>query len=97
MIQACHDLVPPEDLVPVLKVVAHNFITERCSNEVLTVGISAVREIFVRSPALLLEPDMEEFIQDLAMYARKTHKSVMTAAHSLVNIIRYYYIMYIMI
>eukprot|EP01041_Mallomonas_annulata_P006471 gene6471-13069_t len=88
LIQACHELVPPEDLLPVMKVVAHNFITERCSNEVLTVGINSVREIFTRSPALLLEAEMEDFVQDLAMYGRKTHKSVMTAAHSFINTVR---------
>jgi protein SDA1 len=31
LIQACHDLVPPEDLMPVLKTIAYNFITERYS------------------------------------------------------------------
>lgn len=88
LIQACHDLVPPEDLLPVVKAIAHNFITERCNNEVLTVGINAVREVFSRCPSLLLESDMSDFVQDLAMYSRKTHKSVMMAAHSLINLVR---------
>jgi protein SDA1 len=34
LIQACHELVPPEDLMPIVKAIAHNFITERCTNEV---------------------------------------------------------------
>lgn len=88
LIQACHELVPPEDLVPVLKTIAYNFITERCSNEVVAVGINTVREILVRVPALLLEPDMGDFIQDLALYGHKTHKSVMMAAHGVVNLVR---------
>lgn len=88
LIQACHDLVPPEDLVPVVKAIAYNFITERCTNEAITVGINAVREIIVRAPALLREPDMDDFVQDLAMYGKKTHKSVMIAAHGIVNLVR---------
>jgi protein SDA1 len=34
LIQACHDMVPPEDLLPIVKAIAYNFITERCTNEV---------------------------------------------------------------
>lgn len=89
LIQACHELVPPEDLLPVVKAIAYNFITERCTNESIAVGINAVREIIVRAPALLREPDMGDFVQDLAMYGRKTHKSVMMAAHGIVNLVRY--------
>merc|ERR1719215_856486 len=34
---------------------------------------------------------MDDFIQDLAMYGRKTHKSVMVAAHGIVNLVRELY------
>jgi protein SDA1 len=88
LIQGCHDLVPPEEVVPVLKTIAYNFITERCTNEVVAVGINTVREILTRVPAILLETDMADFIQDLAQYGHKTHKSVMVAAHSVVNFVR---------
>jgi protein SDA1 len=88
LIQACHELVPPEDLLPVIKSIAQNFITERCSNEVVAVGINSVREILARVPSVLHEPGMDDFVQDLALYSRKTHKSVMTAAHGLVNLVR---------
>lgn len=88
LIQACHDLIPPEELLPLVKAIAHNFITERCSTEVVAVGLNAVREILGRVPALLREPDMGDFIQDLALYGRKSHKSVMVAAHGIVNLVR---------
>lgn len=58
LIQSCHELVPPEELLPVVKAIAYNFITERCRNEVITVGINSIREIFVRVPTLLKEQDM---------------------------------------
>ena len=37
--------------------------TERCTNEVMAVGINSVREILVRVPAILREPDMGDFIE----------------------------------
>jgi protein SDA1 len=88
LIQACHDLVPPEELQSVIKCIAFNFINERCTNEVLTVGLNSLREIFVRVPTLLHEDGMADFIQDLVMYGKKTHKSVMIAAHGIVNLVR---------
>jgi protein SDA1 len=91
LIQGCHDLVPPEELMPVIKAIAYNFITERCTNEVIAVGINSVREIIARIPSILREPDMDDFITDLAQYSRKTHKSVMTAAHGVVNLVRELY------
>jgi hypothetical protein len=42
----------------------------------------------LRAPALLREEGMGDFVQDLAMYGRKTHKSVMIAAHGIVNLVR---------
>ena len=88
LIQACHDLVPPEELTPLLKTIANNFITERCTNEVITVGINTVREVITRVPALLNEPGMADFMQDLVQYGHKAHKSVMMAAHAVLNLVR---------
>lgn len=88
LIQACHELVPPEEILPVIKAIAYNFITERCSNEVITVGINSVREVIARVPSVLREPGMDDFVQDLAMYGKKNHKSVMVAAHGIINIVR---------
>lgn len=88
LIQSCHDLIPPEEVVPVIKSIAQNFITERCTNEVMAVGINSVREVISRVPAVLHEPGMDDFVQDLAQYSKKTHKSVMTAAHGVVNLVR---------
>ncbi len=75
--------------MPIIKTIAYNFVTDRCSNEVITVGLNALREVFQRVPALLREEGMDDFIQDIAMYGKKTHKSVMIAAHSIINFVRY--------
>lgn len=91
LVQSSHDLIPPEELLPVVRTIANNFITERCTNEAITVGLNAVREVIVRAPALLREDGMGDLIQDLAMYGKKTHKSVMIAAHGIVNLVRELY------
>ena len=77
--------------MPVVKAIAYNFITERCSNEVIAIGINSVREIISRVPAILHEPDIGDFVQDLGQYGKKAHKSVMIAAHGIINLIRELY------
>jgi protein SDA1 len=74
--------------MPVVKTIAQNFVAERCSNEVISVGINAIREIIQRLPSILREPGMDDFVQDLALYSKKTQKCVSIAARSLLNLIR---------
>ena len=52
-VQACHSYVPPEEVYGILKTIAHNFITERCSGEHMAVGINAARAICARVPSVL--------------------------------------------
>lgn len=96
-VQACHDLVPPNEIHGILKTVAHNFITERCSGEQMAVGINAVRAICTRVPSVLsLETeegnsvalDMEAFARDLAAHSKHRDRSVMIAGKAWTNFIR---------
>uniref|UniRef100_A0A2K5RUX0 Protein SDA1 n=1 Tax=Cebus imitator TaxID=2715852 RepID=A0A2K5RUX0_CEBIM len=66
--QAAHHLVPPEIIQSLLMTVANNFVTDKNSGEVMTVGINAIKEITARCPLAMTE----ELLQDLAQY--KTHK-----------------------
>ena len=91
LIQSCHPLVPPEDLVPVIKAIAFNFISDRCTDEVITVGLNSVSEIIKRIPSILREEGMDDMINDFAQYGKKCHKSVMMASHNLINIVREFY------
>ena len=90
LVQASHELVPPGELIPVVKSIAFNFIAERCSEEIISVGLNAVREILSRVPAVLMEPDMDDLVQDLVMYTRSHDKSVKMAARSVINTVREY-------
>lgn len=59
-VQACHAYVPPEEVYGILKTIAHNFVTERCSGEQMAVGINAVRAICARVPSVLSGDDEDE-------------------------------------
>ena len=88
LVQASHELVPPDELVPLIRSVAFNFITERCAEEVMAVGLNAIREVCGRVPAVLLEANMSDLMQDLVMYTRSHDKSVKMAARGLINLVR---------
>jgi protein SDA1 len=59
-VQSCHQYVPPEEIYGILKTIAHNFITERCSEEQMAVGINAVRSICARVPSVLSVEDDDD-------------------------------------
>ena len=99
-VQSCHEHVPPGEVYGILKTIAHNFITERCSGEQMAVGINAVRAICARVPSVLSgEDDLDEdakdtawdveaFARDLAGYAKHKDRSVSIAGRGWVNHIR---------
>jgi len=98
-VQACHDSVPPDEVYGILKTIAHNFVTERCSEEQMAVGINAIRAICSRVPSILsLEDskastgaatmDVEAFVRDIAAYNNHRDRSVGIAGKAFVNFIR---------
>lgn len=82
--QASHDLVPPETVSPLIASIANNFITERNSAEVITVGINAVKEIADRCPLAL----STELLQDLCAYKKYRDKNVVMASRALIQLFR---------
>eukprot|EP00058_Branchiostoma_floridae_P023675 XP_002609165.1 hypothetical protein BRAFLDRAFT_126677 [Branchiostoma floridae] len=82
--QASHTQIPPDILQQMLMTVANNFITERNSNEVMTVGLNAVREICARAPLGM----SEDLLRDLAQYKNYRNKNVLMAARSLIQLYR---------
>lgn len=98
-VQACHEYVPPDEIYGILKTIAHNFITERCTEEQMAVGINAVRAICARVPASLsveeskessgsAAMDIEAFARDLAAYSNHRDRSVSIAGKAWTNFIR---------
>ena len=37
LLQACHDLVPPDEIAPIVRAIANNFVSDRCGAEVIQV------------------------------------------------------------
>jgi protein SDA1 len=98
-VQGCHDQVPPDEIYGILKTILHNFITERCSEEQMAVGINACRAICARVPSVLsLEEsqessgsailDVEAFARDLAAYSNHRDRSVSISGRGWTNFIR---------
>ncbi|CDW51799.1 SDA1 and PDZ and NUC130 3NT domain containing pro tein [Trichuris trichiura] len=81
---ASHDLVPPDVVEALVRVIAYNFITDRNSSEAITVGLNAVREIVCRCPLAI----SFELMQDLAGYKKYKNKNVAMGARSLIHLFR---------
>lgn len=60
--QACHELVPPDIIEQLVRVIAQNFVTDRNTPEAITVGLNAIREVFASCPYAATE----ELLRDLA-------------------------------
>ncbi len=98
-VQACHQNVPPDEIHGILKTIAHNFITERCSEEQMAVGINAARAICTRVPSSLSTEevdgitnsttmDIEAFARDLAAFGNHRDRSVAIAGKGWLNFVR---------
>ena len=89
IVQGCHELIPPDELKTLIKTIANNFVTDRCSGEVITVGLNGIREIVSRVPLLLDEEDLEHLWLDMVEYRTfRGDKNVSVAARSALNFFR---------
>ena len=92
LVQACHELVPPSELVPILRCIADNFVSDRCPDEVIQVGINVIRSVVAKTPSVLEEDYVDDLMKDLVEYKKhKTSKGVVMAARSLLNLVREYH------
>lgn len=82
--QSTHDMVPPDVIELVIKTIANNFVSEKNSNEVMAVGLNAIREICNRNANAM----SEELLTDLVQYKTTKSKTVMMAARSLMQLYR---------
>ena len=98
-VQACHEQIPPEEVYGLLKTIAHNFITERCSEEQIAVGINAARAICARVPTVMSVEesnassgstvmDIEAFARDLSGFSNHRDRSVSIAGKGWTNFVR---------
>jgi len=86
-VQACHEYVPPEEIYAILKTIAHNFITERCSGEQMAVGINAVRAICNRVPSVLsIEEDSPEMIASSEVGGEKKKSGIASHNYTMLDV-----------
>ena len=81
---ACHELVPPDALAPMLRQLVNQFIHDRARPEIAAVGLNAVREICARCPLVM----DEDLLQDLTQYKKSRDKPVSNAARGLIALFR---------
>ncbi|KAJ3605425.1 hypothetical protein NHX12_027472 [Muraenolepis orangiensis] len=82
--QSSHPLVPPETMEPLIMTIVNNFVTDRNSGEVMTVGLNAIKEVAARCPLAI----SEELLRDLALYKTHKDKNVMMSARGLIQLFR---------
>lgn len=84
IIESCHDLVPSEEIKPLIDKICNNYVTDYCSAQHITIGLNCVREILLRMP-LALDAAQVEYLID---FKNNKNKSVRAAAKSLINFFR---------
>lgn len=84
IVQATHELVPPDTLQPLLRHIVDGFVHDRARPEVIALGLHTVREMCARAPLII----NDDLLQDLALYKKYKEKAVTAAARSLIQLFR---------
>lgn len=83
-VESCHELVPPEEVRPLIERILANYVNDYASEQHICIGINAVREILLRMP-LALDAAQVEYIVEFRSYK---NRSVVGAAKSILNYFR---------
>lgn len=82
--QACHEMVPPENLHVLVRKIADEFVSDGVASQVAAAGLNTIKEICSRAPLAI----DETLLQDLTEYKSSKAKGVNMAAKSLVSLYR---------
>lgn len=82
--QACHELVPPEQLEPVLNTLVDHFVSDKSRPEMVAIGINTTREVCIRVPLAM----NATLLADLIEYRKDRAPAVVAAARSLLLLFR---------
>lgn len=95
--QACHEMVTPDVLHPILRGLADSFVSERSSPPSVAAGLNTIRAICSRVPLAILDKENEDkaedeqeapLLLDLVQYKSSKDKGIAMAARSLVGLYR---------
>eukprot|EP00750_Incisomonas_marina_P007007 INCI14751.4.p1 GENE.INCI14751.4~~INCI14751.4.p1 ORF type:complete len:586 (+),score=158.25 INCI14751.4:736-2493(+) len=88
LLQACHEHVTEDCVVPLVRTIADNFVRDRCGTEAITVGINAITGILMRVTHVLNSPELRALIGDLSQFKKSREKSVVVATRGFINTVR---------
>ena len=80
--EACHDLIPPTEIEPIIKKLFDNFINDTFPPNYITIGLKTLMEITERCPYCLNDGEFS-VVNDLRGFK---NKSVSNAARAIVNL-----------
>ncbi|KAI9034445.1 protein SDA1 [Hyaloraphidium curvatum] len=83
--QASHELVPPDDITPLVQAIANNFVWSNASPEVIVTGLNSLREICTRCPLAMPEELLKSLVVD---FKGHREKGVGMAVRSLIGLFR---------
>lgn len=84
LVEGCHEMVPPDIIMPVLRQLVNAFVHDHARPEVITMGLKTVREMCSRAPMIMTE----ELLSDLVLYYKFKDKDVRAAAKGLITLFR---------
>ena len=82
--ESCHELIPPEDLQPLLKHLVDNFVNERSHAEKITMGLNTIREMCIKAPLVMDEGSLNYLVE----FKTFKERNVTAAARALINLFR---------
>ncbi|KAK4056567.1 Severe Depolymerization of Actin [Microbotryomycetes sp. JL221] len=82
--QSVHDLTPPDELTPVIRKLAGEFVHSGVAAEVNAAGLNAITEICRRQPWCM----DRDLLEDLVEYKSSKDKGVMMASRALLQLYR---------
>ncbi|QSL66727.1 hypothetical protein MERGE_001113 [Pneumocystis wakefieldiae] len=82
--QACHDLIPPDDIEPIIEKIATEFVIDSVASEIVALGLNGIRAICSKQPLAM----RKELLQSLSKYKKSKYKDVMLAARRLIKLYR---------
>ncbi|EMR08672.1 hypothetical protein PNEG_02849 [Pneumocystis murina B123] len=82
--QACHELIPPDDIEPIIEKIAAEFVIDSVGSEIVALGLNGIRAICSKQPLAI----KKELLQSLSKYKKSKYKDVMLAARSLIKLYR---------
>jgi protein SDA1 len=82
--EATHELVPPNEIAPVIRKILDNFLSEHCSEAFIVLGLNCMREICKRQPRVMTK----DLLDHISTFKNYKNKSVVIACSGLVNLFK---------